>query len=104
MIRNLPIRRKLLIVTGLTAMAALVMAAAALFWFEQRAYRQKLERDLSTLAQMMGIYGSVAVSLGDEKGSDGGVVAAEVLPALRAEPQITEAAIFLRNGQRLATY
>jgi len=105
MIRNLPIRRKLIVVTTATAMAALAMAAAALFWFEQRAYSEKLERDLATLAQVMGIQASAVVSFGeDQAASDGASLAGETLSVLRAEPQITEAAIFLRSGRRLGTY
>ena len=97
-IRTLPIRLKLIAVTTMTALVALILASAALFFFETRSFRANLERELSTLAQVIGANASAAASFFDED------AAAEFLTALRAEPQITAAAIYSANNTRLAEY
>jgi signal transduction histidine kinase len=82
----------------LAAVAALLLAGGALFAYELRNYRAKLERDLETLAKIIGANSVAAISFGDK------AAAAEILAALRAEPEIIAAGIYELNGEPLATF
>ena len=97
-VRNLPIRRKVMGVTLLTAGVALLLTCGALLWFEGNDFREKLRRDVATLAKVIAANSVAAVSFGDRD------AAAEMLTALRAEPQILAACIYGANGARLAIY
>jgi PAS domain S-box-containing protein len=97
-IRNLPIRSKVVLVTMLTACAALLLAGGALLWLELSQFRAKLERDVSTLAKVIGANSVAAISFDDRD------AATELLMALRAEPKIFAACIYSSDGQRLATF
>jgi HAMP domain-containing protein len=97
-LRHLPIRKKIVTVTMLAAVAALLLAGGALFAYELRGYRTKLERDLRTLAQIIGSNCVAALSFGDR------AAAIETLSALRAEPQIRAACIYGLDGVPLATF
>ena len=97
-IRDLPIRRKVMGVAMLTAGVALLLTCGALLWFELNNFRGKLERDVATLAKVIGANSVAAVSFGDRE------AAAEMLSALRAEPQIRSASIYGPDGGLLAIY
>ena len=97
-LRNLPIRQKVIAVVMMTTAVALLLAGGALLWYELHDFRAKLERDLSTLARVIGANSVAAVSFDDE------TAATEMLAALKAEPQIRAACIYRNNGTRLATY
>jgi signal transduction histidine kinase len=102
--KRLPVRTKIVAVTMLTATAALLLTGLTLFWYETHDFQTKLQRELTTLAQVIGANSVAAVSFGDEK------AAAEMLGALRIESQILVAAIYVRNNDSsgaptlLATY
>ncbi|MGB8169695.1 MAG: ATP-binding protein [Chthoniobacteraceae bacterium] len=98
LIRNLPIRSKVVLVTMLTACAALLLAGAALLWLELSEFRANLERDVATLAKVIGANSVAAISFDDRS------AATEMLTALRAEPKILAACIYGPNGQRLGTF
>jgi signal transduction histidine kinase len=95
---HLPIRKKIVTVTMLAAVAALLLTGGALFTYELRGYRTNLERDLQTLAQIIGSNCVAALSFGDK------AAAIETLSALRAEPQILAACIYDPDGAPLATF
>src|SRR5687767_12384119 len=97
-LQHLPVRRKIMTVTMLAAVAALLLTGGALFSYELRGYRAKLERDLRTLAQIIGENCVAALSFADK------AAAVETLSALRAEPQIRAACIFGPDGAPLATF
>lgn len=102
--KRLPVRAKIVAITMLTAATALLLSGLTLFWYETRDFQTKLERELTTLAQVIGANSVAAVSFGDEK------AASEMLGALRVEPQILVAAIYVRSDASpglqtlLATY
>ena len=97
-LHHLPIRKKIITVTMLAAVAALLLAGGALFAYELRGYRTKLEADLRTLAQIIGSNCVAALSFGDK------AAAVETLSALRAEPQIRAACIYGPDDVPLATF
>ncbi|HEX2099724.1 MAG TPA: CHASE sensor domain-containing protein, partial [Candidatus Synoicihabitans sp.] len=80
------------------ALSALWLTGGALFLYELFGYQAKLERDVATLADIIGANSAAAISFGDRR------AAAETLRALRAEPQILEACLFNLEGERLATF
>jgi hypothetical protein len=95
---NLPIRRKVMLVMMLTAGVALLLACIALLSYESRAYRAKLERDLSTLAKIIGATTAPPMSFNYEK------EAGEYLEALKAEPQILAARLFRADRSPFVGY
>lgn len=97
-LHHLPIRIKIVTVTMLAAVAALLLTGGALFTYELRSYRANLERDLATLAKIIGANSVAAISFGDE------TAAVETLTALRAEPQILAACVYSLDGRPLASF
>jgi signal transduction histidine kinase len=97
-LRHLPLQKKIVTVTMLSAVAALLLTGGALFSYELRGYRSKLESDVTTLARIIGANSVAAISFGDRTS------ATETLGALRAEPQILAACIYGLDGQTLATF
>jgi len=88
--KRLSVRAKIVAITMLTAAAALLLTGLTLFWYETHDFQVKLQRELTTLARVIGANSVAAVSFGDEK------AASEMLGALRVEPQILVAAIYVR--------
>jgi PAS domain-containing protein len=97
-LHDLPIRRKVMLVMMLTTGLALLLACTALLSYELREYRHRLERDLTTLAKVIAANSAAAVSFDDAE------AAAEMLAALKAEPQIVGARIYRQSGEPLAEY
>ncbi len=97
-LRNMPIRRKVVVVVMLTAGVALLLTFAALLSYEGRGFRAKLERDLATMAQIIGATSVPAMSFDDA------ATAGEFLGALKAEPQILAARLYWATGVPFASY
>jgi methyl-accepting chemotaxis protein len=91
-IRDWSLTTKLSLVLPATLAAALVAAGAVLATDIRSSSRASAERQLEVLAKMLATQSTVAVSVGDEK------EAAEILKALRAEPQIVCAALYRREA------
>ncbi len=98
LLRDLPIRRKLMVVMMLATVVALLLSGAALLWYELRDFRVNLEANISTMARIVGLNSTAAISFND------GPAAAETLSGLKVEPQILGAAIYLENGGRFVEY
>ncbi len=98
MIRHLPIRQKVMAIVMLTAVVALVLACGALLSYEYREYQARLQKDLSTLADVMAANSLAAVTFDDDAAAE------EVLAGLGADPQIVAAYIFKNSGDLMATY
>jgi signal transduction histidine kinase len=96
--RDLPIRRKIVVVTMLAAVAALLLTGAALFAYELHGYNKKVEGEVETLARIIGANSVAAMSFDDRKS------AIENLSALRAEPRILAARIYTAGGTPFASY
>jgi signal transduction histidine kinase len=96
--QDLPIQRKLVGVIFLTILAALGLACVALLAYELRGYRETTTRQMSTIARIIALNSSAILIFDDEK------MAAETLSGLRAEPDVTEAALYDANGRIIAVY
>ncbi len=97
-IRPLSIRHKLTAVILLTSVSVLVLTCLVLFAYEIRSYRQMLERNISTDAEIIATNSPAALIFDDH------TLAQEILSGLRAEHNVTVAALFDAHGRLYATY
>lgn len=96
--RDLPIKRKLTLISLLTSGVALMLACAAFVAFEQVTFRKFMVRDLTMLAEMIGYHSASALSFNDARSAD------ETLKGLTSQPQILAACIYDAEGRVFATY
>jgi signal transduction histidine kinase len=97
-LRNLPIKRKLMVVILLTSSFAMLLMGSALVLYERRIYRHNVAVNMSVLAQIIGSNSTAALAFEDAKNAH------EILSALLAENQITAAAIYDRNENIFASF
>lgn len=98
LLRNIPIRQKLVLIIMLAAGGALLLAGLALVASDLRRFRRDTERDLSALAEILSRNIGAAVIFSDH------VAAAETLAALEARRPIVAAAIYGEDGSLFAAY
>src|ERR1035438_417788 len=96
--QNLPIQRKMLVMTMLICGAVLMVAIAAFFAFQVVNFRTNLERDTATLATIIANQSTAAVEFSDD------VNAKEILSSLKAKSTVLSASLELTNGTVLAYY
>jgi signal transduction histidine kinase len=96
--RNIPIKQKLLIITELVTITALLLAGAAIFLSDALLFHGSLQRDLTALAQITADDTTAAVAFDDPRS------ASETLSALRVRSHIISACIYRANGSMLAHY
>jgi methyl-accepting chemotaxis protein len=95
---NIPIRRKLMLITVLATAIALVLASLILVVYEVLSYRTEKSQDIGVQAEILA--SSVAPSLvfGDAK------AAHEYLNALKANADIRAAAMYTSDGKLFTSY
>jgi methyl-accepting chemotaxis protein len=96
--RNLSVGRKLMILMMAASSVALLLGCAVLLGYDVVTSKQASAEHLSTLVQIIADNSKAAVSFGDQ------TAAGEVLATLRAEPHITAACIFDKQGKPFARY
>jgi len=96
--RDLSIRSKLMTGFMLTSLVALLLTIGALAVYDQATFRDEVLRDVDTLAGIIGENASSSVAFNDRQ------TAEATLAALRAQPQITGAAIYDSKGTLFAAY
>jgi len=96
--RDLPIRRKLYMITMTTVGAALLLACGAVLTYDYFAFRETLRNDLAMLADMLGANSTAALSFGDQKAAN------ELLAGLHAKRSIAFACIYSAKGELFASY
>ena len=92
------IKRKLTLIIMLTCSVALILACAAILFFEHHGTRQILKHNTQVMANVIGANSSAALSFKDKN------AAKETLSALRAEPYVLSACLYNREGEVFATY
>ncbi len=97
-LRDAPIQRKLILVILCTSSFALFLMGSALITYEVVTFRHSLALHVNVLAQIVGSNSTAAVAFDDPKN------AREILAALAADRQITEAAIYNQKGQLFASF
>src|SRR5208282_4632118 len=96
--RDCSMRRKLMILMMVASSVALALACAVLLGYDVITAKQTTAVRLSSLAQIIADNSKAAVSFGDQ------AAAKEVLSTLKAEPHITAACIYDKQGKPFALY
>jgi signal transduction histidine kinase len=97
-LRDIPIRRKLTLITMLTSSTALLLACTAFLGYETLTFRRALRQEQSTLADVIGANSAAAVIFNDAS------AAAKTLSALQAESHVVAACIYTLDGEPFTTY
>jgi PAS domain S-box-containing protein len=92
------IKRKLILIIMLTCCVALVLACAAILFFEFSSFKEILTRNTSVMANVIGANSAAALSFKDRGALQ------ETLSALKAEPNVVSAALYSTNGEVFAVY
>src|SRR5262245_18193222 len=98
MLRNLPIRLKLVLIAMLTTGGALLLAGAAMIAFEHARSKKEMERDLKTLADIVAQNSTAALRFHDTND------ALETLDALEPRKAIVDAVLYDAQGCVFARY
>lgn len=97
-LRDIPIKKKVVLVIMFTTTAALAVACSALFAYELKTSRDSLRRELQTLANFIGANSVAAINFEFQ------AHASEILSALGNERHIVGGAIYLADGGLFAHY
>ena len=97
-LRNLPIRRKLRLISGLTTAIALTLAGLGMLAADSLLSFRYLRSDVATFAEVIGNNSTGALAFDDPK------AATEILAALRPRTHVQIACLFQPNGTMLASY
>lgn len=95
---RLSLQRRLLGVTMLTSLVALLVALGAMVAYDLRAYHEGWVTDLKAQAELLGRSTAPALEFDDHK------VASENLALLRLQPKVKAAAIYGAQGEMFAAY
>src|SRR3954469_24022670 len=91
--RDLPLQKKMLVITLLICGATLCVAIAALFGFQVLNFRLSFQRDAVTVAAIIANNSESAMSFKDEE------AAAAVVRSLQAKPTVLGASLVLPDGK-----
>ena len=97
-LRDLPIKRKLMVITMLVSGIALAVACAAFMIYEQAAARKQMVQTLKITAAMTAANSTAGLSF-DEAGS-----VEQVLKSLSAQSDIVQACVYDKGGRQFAHY
>jgi PAS domain S-box-containing protein len=92
-LRDLPIHRKMVLVTVFVCSVGLVVACAVLFWFQSVQYRKTFVEELESLGSITAQNSAVPLSTQDTKAAD------TLLAPFKLKPQIVGAYIFDSTNQ-----
>jgi two-component system sensor histidine kinase/response regulator len=97
-IRDLSIRRKLILITMSTCGIAVMLAIGIFIGLDVPTYKHGLELDLTSTAAMASANSKGALAFGDEE------AAGETLSALSAKPLVLAGCLYRQQGTLFATY
>ncbi len=98
LLRGLSIRQKLIRVMMVTSVSSIGLTCLAFVAYEVTSFRAQVERELASVAQVIGANTTAALSFDDRR------AASETLAALRADPRVVGARLFDRDGVAFADY
>src|ERR1700691_2016995 len=96
--RDMSIGRKITVIILTTSVLKLVLVCAAIGAYDLHIFRETMELDMATLADVIAGNSTAALTFHDAR------AAQDVLSALRAEPHVTAACIYSQDGKPFATY
>src|ERR1700676_3119654 len=97
-LKDLSIKRKLMLITMLTSGLAVVLSSAGFLIYDLISFRQSLSQDLMTQAEIIGYNSAAAMAFRDESAATG------TLSALQAKEDIVSAVLYTRDGKIFAQY
>jgi PAS domain S-box-containing protein len=97
-LRHLPIQRKLVGFIFLTTLTALLGGNLLLFVYESRRSEQTTTHSLETMGEIIASNSTAALAFDDPK------LGEEIISGLRAEPDVSAAALFDKEGRLFAVY
>ena len=97
MIRNWSIKRKLMLITMATVSIALLLASAGFLAYDLVTFRNGMNSELSSFAEIIGDNSAAALAFQDDR------AARDILAALRVRKEIVAAGLY-RNGRLFAHY
>ncbi|MBV8069789.1 MAG: PAS domain S-box protein [Acidobacteriaceae bacterium] len=97
-LRNKPIRQKLVFIAMATTAIALLVAGFSIVVADSLLFRLYLDRDLSALAKIVADNSTGALAFGDTDAAD------QILGALRARPHLAAACLYRTDGTLFARY
>jgi CheY-like chemotaxis protein len=95
---DIPLKRKLILITMLTNIVALLVASAFFAAIQVKSLRDAKVRETAVLAQVVGI-NTIAALLKDDK-----IAAEKILTALSAQSHVTAAVLYDKYGEVFAQY
>ncbi len=95
---NIPIRRKLMLITAIASATALLLAGSIIVTYDTIAYRTKQKQDISVRAEIVAENVSASIVFNDPKTAQG------YLQAMSASPEITVAGIYVMDGTIFSSY
>jgi PAS domain S-box-containing protein len=98
LLHQMPIRRKLIIITMLTSCLTLLLACVAVVIYEQVTFRAAMVNDLLSTAKMIGDNSSAALSFNDPASAE------QTLKSLSADPHIVGGAVYNKEEKPFARY
>jgi signal transduction histidine kinase/CheY-like chemotaxis protein len=96
--RNLPIKHKLRLVVMATVAAALLVACAAVFAYDQVTARHSMRNDLDVLAEIFSANSTAALTFADRPAAE------ELLSTLKAKRHVISAFLYTADGALFAKY
>ena len=96
--RALSLGTKLTLITAVTSATALGLATTYAVVFDHVTYRSTLQRDVESLADMVGANSTAALAFDDPK------AAYDTLASLNVRPNVLSAALYDARGRRLASF
>ena len=97
-LKNLSIKRKLMLITMLTSGVAVVLSSAGFLVYDLTSFRHSLTQDLVTQAEIIGYNSAAAMAFRDE------AAATVTLSALQAKEDIVSAVLYTHDGKIFAQY
>ncbi|PYP40090.1 MAG: histidine kinase [Gemmatimonadetes bacterium] len=97
-IRDWPIKRKLTAILLLISGLVLLLTSAAFVTYQVVTFRQTMRNNLATRARILSANSTAALAFANEAD------ATEILAALRYDPHMVAAALYLQDGRVLATF
>ena len=97
-LKNLSIKRKLILIVLVTTGAALFLASIALITHDFLRFRSETKKELTTTAEIIGLNSTAALEFADPGAGK------EILSALKENPNIVSAAIYDKGGELFTSY
>ena len=97
-VRDLSLKRKVMLIVMLTSSVALLLASAGFLAYDLSVFRSRMSRDLQVQAEIIGVNSAASLETRNREATSA------ILDALRAKEEIVAAAFYAEDGQLLTYY